>query len=68
MCGRSFGWDYPPSGMDGDMRDDDPAQCPISNACPMNDARECERWGQCYWEEQEQSELDETAEMYDYLI
>ena len=34
----------------------------------MNDARECERWGQCYWEEQEQLELDETAEMYDDLI
>lgn len=68
MYSRSFGWDYPRSGAGSDMRDDDPAQCPISNACPMNDARECERWGQCYWEEQEQLELDETAEMYDDLI
>ena len=67
MYNRSFGWDYPRSAGDGDVRDD-PAQCPISNACPMNDARQCERWGQCYWEEQEQLELDETAEMYDYLI
>ena len=31
-------------------------QCPISNACPMGDARECERYGSCYWEEQEQLE------------
>ena len=68
MYNGPFAWDYPCSGTDGEARDDDPAQCPISNACPMNDARECERWGQCYWEEQEQLELDETAEMYDYLI
>ena len=35
---------------------DGAAQCPVSNACPMADARECERWGECYWEEQERKD------------
>ena len=68
MYSNSFDWESPYQDTDDCIVTDGSAQCPISNACPMDDARECERWGQCYWEEQEHLELDETAEMYDCLI
>ena len=46
-----------PTMVDADI-DESPGfeQCPISNHCPMDNARECERYGACYWEEQEQKE------------
>ena len=52
--GRRFLGDDEPEINDDDAPEPDArVQCPISNACPMRDARQCERWGECYWEEQD---------------
>ena len=48
-----------------DVVEESETQCPISNHCPMEDARQCERYGQCYWEEQDQTDLDEQSHNYE---
>ena len=66
-----FGWDLPPgvTGLEEAINPsgESEAQCPISNHCPMEDARQCERYGQCYWEEQDQFDLDEQSHNYDWV-